>query len=350
MATPPAAAVPPDGAQPRQEGLGRVVRAYGAPFALLVLLTVVTGAFVPNFLTTQNLLNVLQQMSIIGVVALGMSFVILTAGIDLSVGAVLALTGIIFSLLLKENVSPVLALVIAVVAGGGVGLVNGLVSTTLNVQPFVVTLATLAIAQGLALSLAGGQQILFEQDSAVLDFLGNGGIGRLSGQFVVFLVLAILGWIVLRYLPFGRYVYAVGGNPETARLSGIRVKRILTAVYVISGCCAGLAGVMTTMRLGVGVPTAGALTNLDAIAAVVIGGTSLMGGRGSLWGSVAGAFVLAVIANVMTLLGVSPYTSQMARGFVILAAVLLGALGLLSIGRGARIRARLPRAFSKAAS
>jgi ribose transport system permease protein len=171
-----------------------------------------------------------------------------------------------------------------------------------------------------------------------------------SGQFVVFIVLAVAGWVILRHVPLGRFAYAVGGSPETARLAGIRVKRVLIIVYVISGCCAGLAGVMTTMRLGVGVPTAGALTNLDAIAAVVIGGTSLMGGRGSLWGSVAGAFVLAVIANVMTLLGVSPYTSQMARGFVILAAVLLGALGVLSIGRrrdGEPSRGRISQALSK---
>jgi ribose transport system permease protein len=197
--------------------------------------------------------------------------------------------------------------------------------------------------------MAGGQQLVFPDDSSLLDFVGSGGIGRLSGQFVVFVVLAAVGWVILRFLPFGRYVYAVGGSPETARLSGIRTKRVLISVYVISGCCAGLAGVMTTMRLGVGVPTAGALTNLDAIAAVVIGGTSLMGGRGSLWGSVAGAFVLAVIANVMTLLGVSPYASQMARGFVILAAVLLGALGLLSLGRGGSgsLGARLGRLRSK---
>jgi ribose transport system permease protein len=326
------------------EGIAYFAKTYAGVFLLLVLLTLATGALVDNFLTTQNLLNVLQQMSIIGVVALGMTYVILTAGIDLSVGAVLALSGVILALLLKDGVSPLAAMAVAILAGGGVGLVNGLVSTGLNVQPFVVTLATLAIAQGLALTLADGQQIVFDQNSAVLNFIGNGGIGRLSGQFVVFLVLAVLFWLVLRFLPFGRYVYAVGGNPETARLSGIRTKRVLTSVYVISGCCAGLAGVMTTMRLGVGVPTAGALTNLDAIAAVVIGGTSLLGGRGSLWGSVAGAFVLAVIANVLTLLGVSPYQSQMARGFVILAAVLLGAIGVLSIARGGGggLRDRLP--------
>jgi ribose transport system permease protein len=312
----------------------RLLSSYGGLIGLLVLVVLLTGALVPHFLAEQNLLNVLQQMSIVGVVALGMTFVILTAGIDLSVGAVLELSTIVFALLLEHHMAAGFALVIAIGAGAAVGLANGLLVTAFAVQPFVVTLATLAVAEGLALSLSNGNEILFNQQTGIIGFLGNGGIGRLSGEFVVFVVLALLGWLVLRYLPFGRQVYAVGGNAETARLSGIRTKRVLAAVYVISGCCAALAGIMTACQLGVGVPTAGGLTNLDAIAAVVIGGTSLMGGRGGIWGSVAGAFILAVISNVMTLLGVSPYDSEIIRGGVILAAVLLGALGVLSIGRG----------------
>jgi ribose transport system permease protein len=301
---------------------------YGTVGAVLVILLIITSLTVPNFLTVPNLLNVLQQMAIVGVVAVGMTFVILTAGIDLSVGSILALTTVGFALFLQFGWNVWLALVAAVLIGGVTGLINGLGYTVFNIQPFVMTLATLAIAQGLALSLANGGEIIYSRSSGLLNFLGNGGIGQLSGEFIVFAVIAVLGWIALRYLPAGRYVYAVGGSLETARLSGIRVKRVLTVVYVISGCCAGLAGVMTAARLGVGEPTAGSLTNLDAIAAVVIGGTSLAGGRGSLWGSVMGALILAVIANILILMGVSPYQSEIIRGCVIIAAVLIASANL----------------------
>jgi ribose transport system permease protein len=301
---------------------------YGTVGAVLVILLIITSLTVPNFLTVPNLLNVLQQMAIVGVVAVGMTFVILTAGIDLSVGSILALTTVGFALFLQFGWNVWLALVAAVLIGGVTGLINGLGYTVFNIQPFVMTLATLAIAQGLALSLANGGEIIYSRSSGLLNFLGNGGIGQLSGEFIVFAVIAVLGWIALRYLPAGRYVYAVGGSLETARLSGIRVKRVLTVVYVISGCCAGLAGVMTAARLGVGEPTAGSLTNLDAIAAVVIGGTSLAGGRGSLWGSVVGALILAVIANILILMGVSPYQSEIIRGCVIIAAVLIASANL----------------------
>jgi ribose transport system permease protein len=312
---------------------------YGAVVAVVVLLLIGTSVFVPYFLTVTNLLNILQQMAIVGVISIGMTFVILTAGIDLSVGSILELVTVVFALLLKDGVTPWMAVLAGIAIGGAVGIVNGLGYTLFNIQPFVMTLATLAVAEGLALALSNGSEVNFSASSPLLSFLGNGGIGQLSGEFVIFAVLAIAGWLVLRYRPFGRYVYAVGGSPETSRLSGIRVKRVLASVYVISGCCAGLAGIMTAARLQVGTPTAGALMNLDAIAAVVIGGTSLMGGRGSMWGSVLGAFVLAVIANVITLLGVSPYQSEIVRGGVIIAAVLIGSAGLI---RKKRAKAREP--------
>ncbi|MCW2719650.1 ABC transporter permease [Pseudonocardia sp.] len=328
QATPPTATA--EASAPAQSSLwSRLTGSrYGTVGAVLVILLIITSLTVPNFLTVPNLLNVLQQMAIVGVVAVGMTFVILTAGIDLSVGSILALTTVGFALFLQFGWNVWLALVAAVLIGGVTGLINGLGYTVFNIQPFVMTLATLAIAQGLALSLANGGEIIYSRSSGLLNFLGNGGIGQLSGEFIVFAVIAVLGWIALRYLPAGRYVYAVGGSLETARLSGIRVKRVLTVVYVISGCCAGLAGVMTAARLGVGEPTAGSLTNLDAIAAVVIGGTSLAGGRGSLWGSVVGALILAVIANILILMGVSPYQSEIIRGCVIIAAVLIASANL----------------------
>ncbi|MGH3258465.1 MAG: ABC transporter permease [Streptosporangiaceae bacterium] len=333
------AAVDPLAAAPRPARREGTLR-YGPTAAVVVILLVVTSLTVPNFLTVTNFLNVLQQMSIIGVVSLGMTFVILTAGIDLSVGAVLELTSVLCALILAHHLPVIVAILAAVAAGGVVGIVNGLGYTVLKIQPFVMTLATLAITEGLALTFANGSEVSYTASSSLLDFLGIGGIGRLSGEFVVFLGLAILGWLTLRFLPFGRYVYAVGGSLETARLAGIRVKLVLAFVYVICGIGAGVAGVMVTASLGVGEPTAGSLTNLDAIAAVVIGGTSLMGGRGSVWGSVAGAFILALIADVLTLLGVSPYQTEVIRGCVIIAAVLVGSIPVLRGGWISRIRTK----------
>ncbi len=317
---------------------------YGPTIAVAVILLVITALTVPDFLTVTNFHNVLQQMAIIGVVALGMTFVILTAGIDLSVGAVLELTSVLCALMLAHHVPAIAAILLAVVTGGVVGIVNGLGYTVLKIQPFVMTLATLAITEGLALSFANGSEVSYTSKSGLIHFLGTGGIGRLSGEFVVFFVLAILVWLTLRFLPFGRYVYAVGGSPETARLAGIRVKLILTAVYIICGCGAAIAGVMVTASLGVGEPTAGSLTNLDAIAAVVIGGTSLMGGRGSIWGSVVGAFILALIADVLTLLGVSPYQTEVIRGCVIVIAVLIGSVPVLRSGWASRLKNNNARA------
>jgi ribose transport system permease protein len=311
---------------------------YGPVVGVVVALLVAAIVLVPSFLGPQNLLNVLQQMSIIGVVSIGMTLVILTGGIDLSVGAVLELTTVVFASALKAGVPVGFAIMLALAIGALAGLVNGIGSTVFRIQSFVMTLATLAVAEGIALAYTNGSTVYFTGKSAVVDFLGGGGIGPLSGEFVVFAVLVIIAWLVLRFVPFGRYVYAVGGSAETARLSGIRVKTVLCGTFVISGVCAAIAGIMTASRLGVGVPTAGGLTNLDAIAAVVIGGTSLMGGRGSIWGTVGGALVLAVISNVITLVGISPYQSEIIRGCVIVAAVLLGSIGVLRQRRRTRVR------------
>ncbi|OZM77940.1 ABC transporter permease [Pseudonocardia sp. MH-G8] len=312
-------AAPGPGRRPRSGSLTRMAPRIG----LLVLLVVLLGLLVPDFLSVGNLLNVLQQVSIIGVVSVGMVFVVLTGGIDLSVGSILATSGVVFGLAVLGDVPPPLALLLAVLVGGLFGLVNGVGVTVLGIQPFVMTLATLAIGGGLALTVSGGSGVVFTREDALVDFFGSGGIGAVPGQFIVFAATALLGWLTLTYLPFGRYIYAVGGSREAARLSGIRVNRVLLAVYVIAGSCAGLAGMMTASLVQSGEPTAGGLTNLQAIAAVVIGGISLFGGRGHLLGAVVGAFVLAVIANVLVLLGISPYQAQIVQGVVIIAAVLV---------------------------
>jgi ribose transport system permease protein len=292
--------------------------------AILIVLTVV---FVPQFLTTKNILNVLQQMAIIGVVALGMHFVIVTSGIDLSVGSILEVATVSFAILLHNGTPVWPALLLTLLIGAAFGLVNGVGVVLLRIQPFVMTLGTLAVGDGLALTLTNGAQVQFSVHSSVLEFIGSagghGGVFGLSGQFVIFIVLAAIGWLVLRFLPFGRAVYALGGSAETARLSGIRVHRVTVAVYVISGMCAAVAGIMSAATLTVGAPNSGGLTNLNAIAAVVIGGTSLMGGRGSIWGTVAGAFVLAAISNIIILVGFSPFQAEIISGGVIITAVAL---------------------------
>lgn len=299
-----------------------------AAIGVIALGLLAVGLFVPNFMTPDNLLNVIQQMAIVGVVTVGMTFVILTSGIDLSVGSVLALTGVVFAISITEGRNPLIAIALALLVGAIVGWANGAISTYFKVQPFVMTLATLAIVSGISLTIANGTGVYFTTDSPVVNFLGYGTLFGIPGQFVVFAVVTVLAWITLTYLPFGRYVYAVGGSIDTARLAGIRVNRTLVIVYVISGSCAALAGVMTAARLSVGQPNAGSMTNLDAIAAVVIGGVSLMGGRGSIWGAVGGAFILAVIGNVLVLTGVQPYQAIIARGAVILIAVLLSGLSV----------------------
>lgn len=290
---------------------------------LLIAGLIGLGLGVPNFLTGGNLLNVLQQVSIIGVVSIGMVFVVLTAGIDLSVGSALALTNVLFALFINHGLAPWASVALAVVVGGAFGLVNGLGITFLRIQPFVMTLATLAVGAGLALSISNGSEISYSRSDGLTNFLGNGGIGSFPGEFVVFAIVIGIGWFLAKFTPFGRRVYAVGGSAETARLSGIRVRRVVMSVYVIAGMCAGLAGVMTAAQLQAGEPTAGSLTNLQAIAAVVIGGVSLFGGRGSVIGGAIGAFVLAIIANVLVLLGVSPYSAETVQGIVIVAAVLI---------------------------
>jgi ribose transport system permease protein len=252
-----------------------------------------------------------------------MVFVVLTAGIDLSVGSNLALTNVLFALMIVHGLTPWLAAVLAVAMGGAFGLINGIGVAVFRLQPFVMTLATLATGAGVALTIANGSEIDFSRSDAVVNFLGNGGIGSFPGEFVAFAGVVALAWFVTKYVPFGRRVYAVGGSTETARLSGIRVKRVVIAVYVIAGMCAGLAAVMTASQLSAGEPTAGSLTNLQAIAAVVIGGVSLAGGRGAVIGGAIGAFVLAIIGNVLVLLGMNPYSAETTQGIVIIVAVLV---------------------------
>src|SRR3954454_20332403 len=310
-------------AAPRENPIVRGVRVNGLPLAILAALLVVTAIVAPEFFQVRNVLNVSRQASIVGVIAIGMPFVILTGGIDLSVGSILALTAVVTADLINAGLPVPIIIVAAIALGVAVGVVNGVGVAILKIQPFIMTLATMVLFRGLTLRITDGGPKSFETTSGLMDFLGSGKLGPFPGPLVVFAAIAVAGILVLRYFSFGRFLYAIGGSSEAARLSGVRTTRTLIAAYAVSGACAGVAGLMTAARLSVGDPLAGNLVELDAIAAVVIGGTSLMGGSGGAAGTVAGALLLAILSNVLNLVGVSPFDQQIVKGLVIIAAVLL---------------------------
>lgn len=299
---------------------------YGTLLAL-VLLIAVAATLSDRFLTTVNLTNILRQTSIVGVLGIGMTFVILTAGIDLSVGAMLALVVVLVADTLEQTESIPLALVVGLGAGMAVGLVNGLGVTWGRVQPFVMTLGMLGVARSLAFLYTDGIPIPVLNN----DFLqiGYGYVGEVPAPSIVFLTLLVLAALVLRFTPFGRYVYAIGSNEEAARLSGINVKLYKTLVYVLSGATAAIAGVLYAAQLAVGPPIAGEGYELDAIAAVVVGGTSLFGGQGGVIGTFLGALIIGILGNILNLMGVSPFAQPLAKGALIIVAVFI-------VGRGQR--------------
>src|SRR3954464_8431660 len=326
-------------AAPRENPLVRALRVNGLPLAILAALLIVTAIVAPEFFQFRNVLNVARQASIVGVVAIGMTYVILTGGIDLSVGSILALTAVITADLISAGVPVPIIIVAAIALGVAVGVVNGIGVAVLKIQPFIMTLATMVLFRGLTLRITDGGPKSFETGSGLMDFLGSGKLGPLPGPLVVFALIAVAGILVLRYFSFGRFLYAIGGSIEAARLSGVRTNRTLIAAYAVSGACAGVAGLMTAARLSVGDPLAGNLVELDAIAAVVIGGTSLMGGSGGAAGTVAGALLLAMLSNVLNLTGVSPVYQRIVKGLVIIVAVVLTGLATrLAAGRRTRRR------------
>lgn len=323
-----AAAQPPRRQAGSVAAVAQTLSDYKVILILFAVMLVLTVFLAPVFFAPQNLINVARQASITGVVAVGMTFVVLTSGIDLSVGSILALVGIIFSITINTEAGVPGALAAALVVGTLVGIANGIGVTFLGIQAFIMTLASMAIASGIALLICNGTPIHYQSESPLVAVLGNGSLGGVPGPVIVFAVVAVAASLILRYLPFGRFVYGIGGGLEAARLSGVRTARVLIIVYAISGFCAAIAGIITTSRLFVGHPTAGAPIMLDSIAAVVIGGTSLMGGKGSIIGTVAGVLLLAMVANLLNLLGVSPFDQQIAKGGIIILAVLFTSQGL----------------------
>lgn len=306
-----------------KEQVANILKTYGMIIAFF-LVCAVLAVLSPVFLTVNNLLNVVRQSSIIGIMAVGVTFVILSGGIDLSVGSVMAVSGMIAAGSLQNGAGVGAAILIALAVGIGCGLANGLMVTLAGITPFVVTLGMMSIARGLTLIYSQGYPISGFSDT--FRFVGGGYILGIPFPVIIFLVTVIVAWAVLTQTRLGRYTYAIGGNEETVKLSGINSNFYKTMVYVISGATAGIAALILTSRLNSAGPTAGLTYELTVIASVVIGGTSLSGGRGSVWGSLIGALLIAVINNGMNLLGISPYFQELARGVIIILAVYIDRL------------------------
>jgi ribose transport system permease protein len=285
---------------------------YAIYLALLVE-CVVLALTTDGFLTSGNLTNVLRQNAFTAVLAAGMTFVIISGAIDLSVGSVVGLAGVLCADVLARGYGVATGVTAGVLAGALVGVVNGLVVTRLNVPAFIVTLATMLIARGAAFKYTDARTITGLPSSFGLLSSGAAAIAIMAAVFIG-------SWIVLMRTAFGRHVFAVGGNADAAWLSAIRVERVRLMVFIIAGACAGIAGVLVASRLNAGYPRAGEFYELDAIAAVVVGGTSLFGGRGSIGGSLAGAFFVGVLNNGLNLFRVSPYDQLIVKGVVLLAA------------------------------
>jgi inositol transport system permease protein len=319
-------------ASARRPDLAQVLGRF-APLLFLLALMLFFSAAEPRFLSPLNLFNVMRQISITGLIALGMTFVILTGGIDLSVGSVVALAGLVAASLAKGSAGNTLSLDQATVAGYPVwvaagaatlvgvaaGLLQGAAITTLNVPPFVVTLGGLSAFRGLALLYSGGGPISAFDPS--YRYWGEGKLGPIPVPVLIFLGAALVCHVVLRHTRYGRHVYAVGGNAEAARLTGLNVRAITWSVYVIVGLFAGLAGFVLSARLNSAEAVAGQGYELTVIAAVVIGGTSLFGGIGSVGGTVVGAILIGVLLNGLVLLNVSSYVQQIIVGVIIVFAV-----------------------------
>ncbi|RWR14537.1 ABC transporter permease subunit [Siminovitchia fortis] len=289
----------------------------------LVLLIIILAIVSPSFFTLNNIFNVLRQVSINALIAFGMTFVILTGGIDLSVGSILALASALTAGLLAGGMDPLLAILIGLLAGAAMGALNGLIITKGKVAPFIATLATMTIFRGLTLVYTDGRPITGLSNSTLFELLGKGYLGWIPVPVIWMLAVYFILYFILKKTVFGRRVYAIGGNEEAAILSGIRADRVKLWVYTITGTLSALGGIILASRLNSAQPTAGVTYELDAIAAVVLGGTSLSGGRGWIFGTLIGALIIGVLNNGLNLMNVSSFYQQVVKGGVILLAVLL---------------------------
>ncbi|WP_078435138.1 MULTISPECIES: ABC transporter permease [Bacillaceae] len=311
------------GESEEKANLSNIYRKYGTVIALFVLVLIIS-IMNSKFLSMYNILNVFRQVSINGLIAFGMTFVILTGGIDLSVGAILALTGMVLGLMVASGTPDLIAIPLVLLLGALLGWFNGVLISKVKLQAFIVTLATMTMFSGITMIISDGIPAMgITENSPILNFFSQGDILGIPFPMIILLVVFALLLIILQKTVFGRGVYAIGGNEEVARLSSLPTDRIKTSVYIISGVMSALAGVILTSRLSSSQPTAGAGFELDAIAAVVIGGTSLAGGKGRLFGTLIGVLIIGVLNNGLNIIGVSAFYQQFIKGLVILLAVIL---------------------------
>ncbi|MEK4648774.1 ribose ABC transporter permease [Exiguobacterium sp. FSL W8-0210] len=305
-------------AKPRRLGIGQKL----GPLAGLFAIVLVVSVMEPDFLTLNNLFNILRQVSINALIAFGMTFVILTGGIDLSVGSILALSSAFVAGLMTDGTSALIAVLAGLIVGAVMGALNGMVISLGKVAPFIATLATMTIFRGLTLVYTDGKPITGLSQGGWFELFGRGYFWIFPVPVLTMLIAFAVLYFILKKTTFGRYTYAIGGNEEAAKLMGIQVNKVKIMIYSLSGLMAALAGIILTSRLNSAQPTAGTSYELDAIAAVVLGGTSLSGGRGWIVGTLIGALIIGTLNNGLNLLGVSSFFQLVVKGLVILFAVL----------------------------
>jgi ribose transport system permease protein len=295
-----------------------IISKYGI-YLVLIALLVFFSLVSPVFLTGENLLNVLRQVAVVGIAAVGMCFVMLTGGIDLSVGSMIGLSGIIAALLMVSGVNPVLAAIIALAAGVIMGLINGFLVNEVKIPPMIATLGMMTLLRGVCYVLTGGMPVFGFSESFTV--LGQGYLWGIPIPVILMLIVFLAGYLILNKFTIGRHIYGVGGNDEAARLSGIDVKKVKYFVYSMSGFLCGLAGIILLSRTNSGQPKAGTGYEMDIIIGVVLGGISITGGEGKMVGVIAGVIIMGVLSNGMIITNVGDYVQRIIQGLVLIAAV-----------------------------
>lgn len=294
---------------------------FGALIALFVLVVLI-GIISPEFRTIGNFLSLLRQSSVNGLIAFGMTCVILTGGIDLSVGSVLALSTALCAGMIARGIPAGAAMAASLIIGTAFGVVSGILVTKGRLQPFIATLITMTVFRGITMIYMDGRPISNLGDSFWLKFVGKGNLFGIPFPVIIFLTVFALLFFVLERTTFGRRIYATGSSEKAAKLAGVNIDRTKLATYAISGCMSALSGIILLSRLNSAQPTLGSGYELDAIASVALGGTSMNGGRGRIWGTFVGVLIIAVLNNGLNILGVSSYWQDVVKGIVILCAVL----------------------------
>lgn len=301
------------------------MQSMGVFWALIVL--IIIGAVANDkFLTSANIINVARQISINGIIALTMTFVCLSGGVDLSVGSQVAVYGILIAVMLKAGVSPVVAILVTLAVALLIGFLNGIGITRGSLAPFIMTLGSMTALRGLAKYISNGTPQSWRESGADIKFIGQGYVGPIPTPVIIFVIMFLLGFYILKYTRFGRAVYAIGDNREAARLNGINVKRTELMCFILTGIGSFISALVLTSKISSADPTAGTGYELTALSMCYIGGISTLGGMGSITGTLIGACLLSVLSNIMNLVGINPYMQNVVEGLIVIFAVLLGGI------------------------